>query len=460
MLTLVAATVRPAAGEDKPSWAKARVEFLRAFDANRPEERKDAIYDHLEGHDRPEVVKLLVRQVLAKDDEWAMVVGAAVEILGDLRNTDSVAALAQAARKGPVLLRGRVIEALGLCESEAAVVALLEALSGKELVLRILAADSLGRTKDVRGIPYLAEALKAPEWPLRAAAAAALTRIGSKDAVPHLILALGREKGRLREDISRGLRRLLKVRGGHDFHYWLKIYEKSGKTLEYSRGELVDPPVRPTVIYHGMRTWARRVVFVFDVSKSMKEEVEVDRMKAIPGDVREAGGAELERWKAMKTKIEWARAHLIHAIRNMAPGTEFGLITYNHGVNPVFRGKFVRATPDTKSKAIARVESLSPSGDTDLHAALTRAVSVPHGKDRLGRNLLDGAETIYFMTDGLSTSGVLKKGDRIAEEFERLNRRRRIRFHCIGIGMHDSELLSRLPGTGGVTGSGDYGTMD
>ncbi len=91
-LSLLALPGSSATGADK-SWVKARTEFLRAFDANRPEDRKDAIYDHLEGQDRPEAVRLLLRVALSKDDEPAMVVAAAIEILGDLRADASLAAM-------------------------------------------------------------------------------------------------------------------------------------------------------------------------------------------------------------------------------------------------------------------------------------------------------------------------------------------------------------------------------
>ena len=38
------------------------------------------------------------------------------------------------------------------------------------------------------------------------------------------------------------------------------------------------------MVYHGLATWARRVVFALDVSKSMNEEIHVDLEKSIrPG---------------------------------------------------------------------------------------------------------------------------------------------------------------------------------
>ena len=393
-------------------------------------------------------------------DEPAMVVAAALEILGDVKDAKTVEALIAASRKGPVAVRSRVFEALGKCRAESGLVRLREGLVEKDLELRIMAAVALGRAEDARSVPYLAEVLSAPDWPVRAAAASALARIGSKEAIPNLILQLGREQGRLREDMRLGLEWLGKVRGGLGFEGWLRWYEKQGKTLDYDRGEIRDEPARPTVIYHGIPTWAERVVFVLDVSKSMREEVKVNVESAIPEDVRKAGGADLARWEAMKTKIEWARAHLEHAIRTMSPEVEFGLLTYNHGVTPVFGGKLVRATPDNKAKAISRVESLSPSGDTDLFNALSRALRIPHG-DLLGKNLVDGPGTIYFLTDGFSTSGEFQEeeGYRIFEEIQRANLRRRIRFNCIGMGLHDGDLLSNLSLMGGKTGEGVYASM-
>jgi hypothetical protein len=435
----------PAAAERVPSWSKVKADFLRAFDSVKPEERMRAIYDHLEGQDHPEVVRLLVRAVLADEKQPAMVVEGAVEVLGDLESEKAVAELVRLSGKGPEMLRRRLLEVLGKCGGEAPIARLTAALGDKSLTMRIAAAAALGETKAASVVPALAGALGAEEWPLRVAAAASMGETGSRDAVPHLILRLGRETGRVREDLRDALRHLTKADHGISFDAWLHWYEREGNGLEFDRRTVVADPVRPTVVYHNIPTWSRTVVFVFDVSKSMIEEARVDFSASIPGDVRRAGGEELARWKAMKTKIEWSRAHLIHAIETMAPNVEFGMVAYNHGTTPVFSGRLVPATPENRKKAITRIAGLSPSGDTDLHAALLRSLRIPESKDELGaKNLTEGPGTIYFMTDGLSTSGTIQDGHRILEAINRINALRRVRFNCIGIGMHDSELLGNL----------------
>jgi hypothetical protein len=322
--------------------------------------------------------------------------------------------------------------------------------------VRIAAAAAMGNKGDEDAVPPLGEALRSPDWPVRAAAAASLKKIESADALPHLILAIGREEGRLREDLRDALVKIGKTNQGLSFERWLRWFERKGEALEYERGSLVPDPVRPTVVYHGIPTWARKVVFVVDVSESMREVLRANLEKAIPEEIRRAGGEELERWKAMKTKIEWAQAHLEYTIETMAPDVEFGIVTYNHGTTPVFSGRLVPATPENRKSAITRVTSLSPSGTTNLLEALRRSLRIPNGRTELGANLLDGPGTIYFMTDGVSTEGAIRKGYRIFEEIDLLNRARRIRFHCVGVGEHDADLLGRLASSTG----GSYVTFD
>jgi hypothetical protein len=454
LLLLPAVLSAPIAAAGDP-WKKARGEFLRAFDSNKPEERMRAIYDHLEDHDRPELVKLLVR-VLAKEDEAAQVLNAAIDVLGDLTDEKAIEALAAACGKGPDHFRERALAALGRTNSEAGLARLREDLGDRSLRVRIAAAAAMGNKGDEDAVPPLGEALRSPDWPVRAAAAASLKKIESADALPHLILAIGREEGRLREDLRDALVKIGKTNQGLSFERWLRWFERKGEALEYERGSLVPDPVRPTVVYHGIPTWARKVVFVVDVSESMREVLRANLEKAIPEEIRRAGGEELERWKAMKTKIEWAQAHLEYTIETMAPDVEFGIVTYNHGTTPVFSGRLVPATPENRKSAITRVTSLSPSGTTNLLEALRRSLRIPNGRTELGANLLDGPGTIYFMTDGVSTEGAIRKGFRIFEEIDLLNRARRIRFHCVGVGEHDADLLGRLASSTG----GSYVTFD
>jgi von Willebrand factor type A domain/HEAT repeats len=453
LLTIVTVLAGTGAGAAKePSWGKVKADFLQAFHSVKPKERMQAIYDHLEGQDRPELVKLLAKIVLADAKQPAMVVDAAVTVLGDLKNEEAVDEVIRLSGKGPDMLRMRLFEVLGRCGGGAAVDYLTTIVTEKSLSLRIAAVSALGATKSPAVITVLAGTLGAPEWPLRVASAEAMSTTGSAASVPYLILQLGKESGRVREDLRDALSLLTKTRCGISFNAWLQWYQRKHKGLEFDRREIVADPVRPTVVYHGIPTWSRSVVFVFDVSKSMMEEARIDFNASIPKVIRAAGGPELERWKAMKTKIEWSRALLIHAIQTMAPGVQFGMVAYNHGPSPIFSGRLVPATPENRKKAITRIAGLSPSGDTDLHAALLRALRIPEGKEELGpKNMIDGPGTIYFMTDGVSTSGVIREGHRILEEMERINALRRVRFNCLGIGMHDGELLEGLARASGGT---------
>ena len=133
-------------------------------------------------------------------------------------------------------------------------------------------------------------------------------------------------------------------------------------------------------------------------------------------------------------KIEQVRAAALQVVEGLDDGEAFNIITYNEAVSPLFDAPRLR---DAASVAAARefIAGLRPSGGTNIHDALQRAVSQPVGAGRL--------PVVLFLTDGLPTVG---------ETFEKTIRDRiaaantgKRRIFTFGVGTDvNTPLLARL----------------
>jgi Ca-activated chloride channel family protein len=133
-------------------------------------------------------------------------------------------------------------------------------------------------------------------------------------------------------------------------------------------------------------------------------------------------------------KIEQVRAAALQVVEGLEDGEAFNIISYNEAVSPLFDAPRVK---DTVSVAAARqfIAAVRPSGGTNIHDALQRAVSQPVGEGRL--------PVVLFLTDGLPTVGETfekKIRDRIAAA----NTGKR-RIFTFGVGTDvNTPLLARL----------------
>jgi hypothetical protein len=441
----------PAAAER--SFTEAKAALAKGLRASDPGERANAVYE-LDGFDTPDAVRVLARAVLNREDR-ARVIVAALQLLGAVRAEDSLKALVREAAKGGWLKRARSIEALGKTRSEVAFDAVLAAAYDEDTRIRVSALVALENFQDGRADLALIDALEAPEWPVRAAAVTALRRRDTESAVPALIARLGPEgeDGRLRGDVAHALGSITHKKFGVDRDAWQTWYNEQKGT---GPGEKPAPSVvpLPTGRMAGVRTFARRIVFVLGVHKSMQDPVMKRGAAAAPADVRAKGGAELAPWLAAETKIDVARLWIEWAIQNLSPDVSFNIVTYGASANAAF-SDFEPATPMNKTKGIRRVASLSAGGNANFYSGLEKAFKLV-SKDPVDlESMLRGPEVVFFLSDGSSDYGEIKEAYRAFEEAERWNRYRQIQFHCIGVGQHDSRVLGELAnlGPGGALAS-------
>lgn len=266
--------------------------------------------------------------------------------------------------------------------------------------------------------------LAAPSWVLEAAAIEALRVLHERASIEPLIAFLGREDlGRLREDARRALCSLTGEAIGPYREAWAAWWRDASRDFELPRR---PAPVAPlggadaAASFYGISTFSRRVLFVLDVSGSMAEPDRATR-----------GG---------ERKIDVARRELAAALYGLDVGGTFGVLLFQEDVvgSP---GGVVRTEDGTRTRALAFVRGVEPSGPTNVAAALEAAY------DRAGTGAID---TVFFLTDGRASVGAVQTAEGLLDLVARRGRGLPVVIHAIGLGEHDADLLRRLAdATGG-----------
>jgi HEAT repeat protein len=436
----------PSRAKEK-SFAEARAAMLKGLHSSDPGERARAVYE-LDGFDDGATARALARFVLARDDR-ERVIRAGIQLVGAMRSKGALEVLSVEAEKGDWAKRARVLEALGKWRCREVESPILLAAYDKDPRVRISALLALEDLPGGRADLALSDALGADLWPVRSAAIYVLRQRKSGAGVEALIERLepGREEGRLLDDVHGALVRITGRDLGLLATDWRRWYRKS-KGLEPEEPPAVRPAApEPRVELAGVRSRARRVLFVVALNQSMNDAVRADGAKAAPADVRAAGGEALAAWSRARTKLDYARLWLGWAIDHLAPDVAFEVVTYGASANATFSG-FVPASLQNRAKAGRRVLSLSASGNASLYSAL-RAVFTVETKDPVDPDHLDeGAEVVYFLTDGTSDTGEIRDAYRAFEEAEAWDRYRQIRFFAFGVGGSDTRVIADLGGMG------------
>lgn len=133
-------------------------------------------------------------------------------------------------------------------------------------------------------------------------------------------------------------------------------------------------------------------------------------------------------------KIEQVRAAALQVIEGLDDGESFNLISYNEGVEALFKSPQIK---DAKTTRIARdaLAGMRPSGGTNIHDALQRAISQPATAGLL--------PVVLFLTDGLPTVGETFE-KKIRDGIASANTGKR-RIFSFGVGLDvNTPLLARL----------------
>ena len=359
--------------------------------------------------------------------------------------------------------RVAVAAALGYAPAENAGVtpALLAAVKDPDARVRGAAIEALGRRGAKEAVPAMLAALEDERWQVRVAACDALGVLAVRETVGPLIARMQVEEGRLREDIDRALKAITGVTFGGDALGWKGWWELN--RADWESGKLVkkeekkedpaggkdggaNPPAAggTTVTFYGITTRSKNLIFVVDVSGSMQEPAK-DLPDAPSGQPAGQG-------PKGKRKIDVARYELSRAIGMLPDDARFNIITFSSDVKVYSPQKMVIATKPNKALAQKFAESLEPQESTNIYDSLQKAFELAGGAGmQVDENYKSGVDTIFFLTDGMPTTGRSVDPKVIADTVQKWNAIRKIRVHCVGIGTHDENLLKRLADESGGT---------
>ncbi len=509
LLVLLAARPLPAAD---PLEAAARADYLRAREAffreagdSRPEVRARVAgalalaYPPAAETDACDLLVRLLSRELAQRRETAIgqgVLEACVQGLRRARGAKTVKALVRlvSRRDAPWRMKLYVVRALGDIPDPSVVAVLTRLAEDRHPALRAAAIDALGEQRAPDAVPVVARALSAPEWELKVAAAAALRRIGSEAALGPLILAMrdpGANPGRVLNEICGSLEALTGQSHGYDLSAWVKLWmrraRETGGTggpgalpipLSESDVNTVQLP-RWTTAFYGIPTPSTRIVFVIDVSGSMRDPAVPDPSRVVsPGAsaaprvhsasprreppaqtaARDALEAKRAAWagRVPATRLEQAQQELIAAVLAMDPRVRFSMVCFAGDRIEVWSDRLLAATLAVRLKAIEAVEKLRAGGGTNTMDGLHCAFGFLEREAAKGRSpapvvleakrkadtpavllRLGGADTVYLLTDGRPNQGAVPDPARILEEVRKINEVRRVRLHVIGVGEAD-----------------------
>lgn len=323
---------------------------------------------------------------------------AAAQAIGAICDQEALLPLLAVLREDHVLLRAEALFALGELHEDGAVPAMTVFLAGDDPRLREVAARALGVLGSAKAVPALVRALDDAEARVTESAANALALLapdGAAVSVPAILDRWAKTKGkdeRLEDGFERALARITGVEMGGDPDLWRSWWaaNKDRPPAEVARREAPTTVAGPR--YYGFAVRSSRAVFVLDVSRSMG-------------------------WNG---RLELARKELVQVLERLPARTQFTIIPFSETA-PAWSEKLLPATPDVVRRAVRFVERLEPIGGTNSFEALRAAFAD------------DSVDSIFFLSDGYPSVGVVVDPDEILAQVREMNRWRRVRIHAIAL---------------------------
>jgi hypothetical protein len=273
----------------------------------------------------------------------------------------------------------------------------LEKSRGSALVITEL-ADHLGARDEEDAVAILSKLTKtkifANHFNVRRAVIWALIRLDRLESLGELIALAANVKGEVRGDVVKYLVAVTGQNFVDNPAAWAPWWERNKETYVLPPAAARNPfnPVvaEGTPSYYGVPIYAQRIVFVLDISGSMKG-----------------------------FRLAAAKRELVAAIEKLREDDEFAIVVFNSAVD-VWQKRLVQATPAFKKSAAAYVNVQEARFNTASYDALEAAFNFD-------------AEAIFFLTDGAPQGGRINSPDEIVDLITQGNRPRRESIYSIGI---------------------------
>ena len=380
---------------------------------------------------------------------------AAVRILGDVEGDErerGVSELLRAASKGKGARRAEMIATLGYVRGDAVTKAIIAQTKSNDPALLHAALEALGRQNSDRGKDVLLGFLEHEAWQLRSAALEGLVFFRDPGVVDALLARAAKEDGVIRRRIFQTMSAIVGETVKAVLEAWQSWWPSNRddvlarwKRIPREGPVMDDPPRMPvktesnddSTSFYGIRTDSKHIIFVADISGSMR------RTDKDPKD--------------KPAKIDVCRDELKRAIRGLSARDEddrgaatFNIVLFSTDVLVYKSGKMVTATKSNKERAYAWIDKhVQADMQTNIYDAIEQAFNIISGSSSK-KNRSKGADTVFLMTDGAPSRGKFVRPAVILREVNRMNKTRGITIHTIGVGEnHNKGFLERLASENG-----------
>lgn len=371
-----------------------------------------------------------------------------VEALGRFVDADAVKWLLATPLKGSSWEdRAVVAEACATIGDAAVVPALIDRVKADtDPRVRTAAIDSLGKKKATEAASTVAGALTDDDWQVQISALQALGEFGAKEGIEPIVALMDKSDGRVRKECSSALARITGEKLGDDPAIWRRWWEdhKSGWAGPKAAGDEVKPPSDPngtTVTFYGIPVESKRLVFVLDISGSMREPADAQPQQVVSG-----GPGDVPPPKAGATKMEVAKYELKKAIWGLDPKAQFNIIFFSNTPEK-WAPALVTATPANKAAAYALIDKQEPTAATNIYDSLEMAFNMAlNGAGNVvvsDKNFKSSVDTIFLMSDGAPNQGQIVQPDEILAKIKQMNRLRKVIINVIGVGRDQVESFMR-----------------
>ncbi|HUT14014.1 MAG TPA: HEAT repeat domain-containing protein [Thermoguttaceae bacterium] len=300
---------------------------------------------------------------------------------------------------------------------------LVELLESENWKIVIVAVDALGEIGDAAVLEEIARLVESPHYPkiygFRKSVLQAVMEIRDPGAVAFVIEQLPNLTGQLLYDAVRYLSHASVQRFGGKGDVWATWWEDNAEDFRFASDEPFSPVAEVTAEelsfeveapeFFGIYIYAKRLVFVLDVSSSMTAAT-----------------------MAGQTRIALAKQELVQAVGKLPEDTYFNILAFDADVVR-WKSRMVPATKDNRENAAAWVLQIAPGKGTASFDALERAFAV------------DGnTEAIFFLSDGKPSKGKVTDPAAIVQIITAENFFRRIALYTFGFPEAGQQFMKSL----------------
>jgi hypothetical protein len=347
-------------------------------------------------------------------------------------DTSVLGAIAQRANKS-VPERDELLWILAANSTPSATQHVQRFLKDRKLPLTARVAIIRGLARSGRIHPSVAALAPAGSaWPLRAALLETALYSDCDAGMEQVIACTGKgESTRVQSVAVNALIRRLGTDLGQDTAAWKELWlARKNAPPAAGHGE----PTRYGTFY-GIGTDGGSLVFVLDGSGSMREPI--------------GGGLASEHIKAtphlksleLSTRLDLLKAELVHLLAKLPEGTRVGIVFFNDEALWLSNG-LERLDASTRERLSSRIRAQTASQRTNVHAGLQLAFHPNKKPDP--KDALEGPDTVFLLSDGAPSAGLITQVTQLCEAILRWNIGRMIRVHTINVGDRATPWMRRL----------------